>query len=412
MAIIQPPAASQRFSALGATTPLALREQIGTIAAMKRLAADARFSNPHMRAVMTSPPTITATSTVDATLTRTYRVRDTNNTALNYFGGGYRLDFSIFRRFPVSTVSGADAMGSWRMEARVDSIKFQVGVYAPNAAHRWRFIVDGQYVDTTGIAAATSGTAVVQYFTVDFTAAGGRADRHIIVEGEGNSGCDGFYVLPTEGCYKVGGEILRAFGQGDSYGSAGSTRFWDGQFARLCDYLGLRDSWGGHIGGTGYVTTGGQTTFEGRLSDATRSAADVMFIQGGYNDYSGTSAALQAAALSYYRALRANSATAGIPIFVFGPWCGRRGPDGKAQADEAAIAAAVAAMNDPLIVFIPVTAGVEGPWFHGTGYQGATNGTGNSDIYVTTDGTHPSDAGHVHLAARGADAVIRALEAF
>ena len=86
-----------------------------------------------------------------------------------------------------------------------------------------------------------------------------------------------------------------------------------------------------------------------------------------------------------------------------------------AQNNENVIASAVAAMNDPLIIYIPNSnAPVGGPGgsiFWGTGYQGHTNGTGNSDLYTWTDGTHPNDAGHLFYAQRFAELLRNALRA-
>lgn len=39
-------------------------------------------------------------------------------------------------------------------------------------------------------------------------------------------------------------------------------------------------------------------------------------------------------------------------------------------------------------------------WITGNGKVGATTGNGNADIYISSDGTHPSNAGHEYLAWR------------
>lgn len=46
-------------------------------------------------------------------------------------------------------------------------------------------------------------------------------------------------------------------------------------------------------------------------------------------------------------------------------------------------------------------------WFTGTGRVGATNGTGNSDFYLSADTVHPPQAGHDYLAAKLAGALGR-----
>jgi len=44
--------------------------------------------------------------------------------------------------------------------------------------------------------------------------------------------------------------------------------------------------------------------------------------------------------------------------------------------------------------FVSLQDSVTGPFLRGTGRVGATNGSGNTDLYTTTDGTHPSQRGH------------------
>lgn len=55
----------------------------------------------------------------------------------------------------------------------------------------------------------------------------------------------------------------------------------------------------------------------------------------------------------------------------------------------------IAAANSvPGVVAFPLQTWGAGAFLRGSGYQGATNGTGNTDLYTGSDGTHPSDAGH------------------
>lgn len=48
----------------------------------------------------------------------------------------------------------------------------------------------------------------------------------------------------------------------------------------------------------------------------------------------------------------------------------------------------------PGVVVFPLQTWSVGAFLRGTGYQGATNGSGNTDEYIWTDGGHPSDKGH------------------
>ena len=48
-------------------------------------------------------------------------------------------------------------------------------------------------------------------------------------------------------------------------------------------------------------------------------------------------------------------------------------------------------------------------WVFGTGRVGATTGDGNRDIYISSDGTHPTDAGHAALGRTIADLICTAI---
>ena len=77
-----------------------------------------------------------------------------------------------------------------------------------------------------------------------------------------------------------------------------------------------------------------------------------------------------------------------------GSHAGARGPDAQTLAIDAAVQAAFAQWADPRSAFIPIASDAS-PWTFGTGYVGATNGSGNSDVAISADGTHPTDLGHV-----------------
>jgi lysophospholipase L1-like esterase len=48
-------------------------------------------------------------------------------------------------------------------------------------------------------------------------------------------------------------------------------------------------------------------------------------------------------------------------------------------------------------------------WMTGTGDTGTPTGTGNADIFIGTDGAHPSVAGQDYLGARIASAIAAAM---
>jgi hypothetical protein len=83
-----------------------------------------------------------------------------------------------------------------------------------------------------------------------------------------------------------------------------------------------------------------------------------------------------------------------------GSWGAATGPSAAELAAEAAVQAAVTQFNDNLTFFCPWSTDPYGAWVNGTGKVNATNSSGNSDVYVSSDGKHPGTAGHLYIAGR------------
>jgi lysophospholipase L1-like esterase len=66
---------------------------------------------------------------------------------------------------------------------------------------------------------------------------------------------------------------------------------------------------------------------------------------------------------------------------------------------------AMTSFGDPLMFFHSNATNPNGPMFTGTGFAGATTGSGNCDVYIISDGIHPNDAGHAYMASWLADAI-------
>ena len=77
---------------------------------------------------------------------------------------------------------------------------------------------------------------------------------------------------------------------------------------------------------------------------------------------------------------------------------------------EAAVAAAVVAMADPFILFIPQSNTIaQRAMISGTGTTAAPNSSGNSDYLISADGIHPVQLGVNELAYLTANAVRKAI---
>ena len=400
-------------------------------AKLRRLARQNRFDNPFVNGVMSAPPTLTANASATAG-SNFYWFGFPNAAALRTFGGTrVYTPNANYARFPVSTlapvgsdfgnVSGNGQPGnqgatSFQMEFMADAAT--VSVYLANSTTPFRFLVQGpetggrlQYVNLTGTVVNTGGGA--GYANLAF---GSRALRRIVVEGELAHGFVGVQVGATESVYPTdGADILRGFCLGDSFvEGTGATRTNDNVANVMMSALGLRDRRCSGLGGTGWrergAAAGGMryTIGERIAIDLVPQNPDVAFIQAGINDGAYSQASVTPEVATRLRQLRA--ALPAVPVFVFGPWPGLSGPSPTLIGIENAIAAGVAAAGDPLAIFVPVLTDPSGPWMSGTGKTDAPTGSGNADLYVSPDGTHPPSAGHGYLGLRAADAVMTRLE--
>lgn len=148
-------------------------------------------------------------------------------------------------------------------------------------------------------------------------------------------------------------------------------------------------------GGSGYAketAQGDGNTFLARIPNFAGLPLSAMVWAGGIND---SSTGLYAAALACYQAFAA--ANPGVRQFAVGPWS----PSSTWQTTYASrftdIQAACAAAG---VTFIDNRG-----WITGTGKETATVGDGNADVMISSDGTHPSIAGHEYLGTRLAYAI-------
>jgi len=207
--------------------------------------------------------------------------------------------------------------------------------------------------------------------------------------------------------------------------------------ARLRYRLGITRAYNLAIGSTGYYNTGSNNRrcqYQQIANDWSRTGApwtdpDIVVFANGYNDYPGasTSAAVNGlnsvtngttvpVALAQTATAAWVAARALYPNALFvvtGGFGGKRGPDADTIAGEGYLRAAFNAWADPFSVYIPINVDptVTGfvPYQSGTGYYGATTGTGNSDVTTSQDATHPSNYGHDLIARRLSSDIRRAI---
>lgn len=391
-----------------------------------------------------SGPTGTGPTVVDGTVTWTYQyTRKTavfsnpsansylwsTNTGLakdggvvNYYGGqplhsagsGYAIPNAAV------TVQGVLTGGGFgRIHFRTDATYTVIReFYLAAGVSSTRVIVNNQYVSLTPLTVPVAG---FNYIVIDFSGASpARTVRDVQLENGGFFG--GIDVDVTESVSKPITTYPRTtlVGTGDSnMANAGAAIPGDSFFTLLCDYLGALNCPNVGIGGTGYLNANtpgqpppvGSGTALDRIQDVVRQVRAagsnaVVIDENIYNDSSFDEPTLTAAITTYIQELRKQLPN--IPIIEFGLNAGNGGVGGGGTSYTLGFTAetikknAVASLGDPLVFFCPSTLRPEGSLFTGTGHDLATNGTGNSDVYINGASLpHANTAGHEYQTKAG-----------
>jgi hypothetical protein len=335
-----------------------------------------------VRKAMAAPPTVTADG---SSLPGGQSVPFLRSTFTSFFresGGLFEPSFSNFRAATIDS-SNTRAPSFARVGFLADSTK--VTLRLKGSTVPYRFIVDGEYVSLSGT--LTAGPEGTQYVTLDFTSVGGRAMRLIEIDLQQDAGYVGVYVGATERCYTAPAHAFRTASLGDSYvvGSAATVRS-DGLHCVIADALGWRAHTNSGSGGTGWVTAPGITyTFGQRIANGDLvlgGMPSAVILGGSVNDRTSTAEAVQAAVDSGLRAVR------GIigphaPIFMLGVFNPSimSGAALSASSMETAIEAAVTAVADPMVFFIPITNAYGGAWLTSANTSALTADTSHLNTY-------------------------------
>lgn len=386
-------------------------------------------ASPAMLPVLSSPPTVTATTTVDAALTRDIRYWTAQNAGLFELDGShlwqqYATSWLRARGCPLTSGGTQTAESYGSATVLTDAPKLQFSVLG-HASLRYRISVTApdqrrRYVDPAGhLAAATSGTT---YLTVDF---GSRALRYVTIEFQQDIGIMGIRTTATDTVLPPNYLSKRAeiVTHTDSYGAgtvsdsanANQAAIFGSCFAsQMTQLLGARQAMSG-MGGTGWINTGvGKLKFADpvRVAHIAGALPDAIFCFGSTNDQGQTASAVQAEVASFIAQCRAIPALARRPI-IFSLCTGMYNNGAVMQSVENGIAAAVDAATsagDTRLALIRTITPTEYPApITGTGKQGATTGNGNSDLLIGTDGAHLTVAGVNYWTRLMAEHVVGAL---
>lgn len=401
---------------------------------IKSLAAEARLRNAVDLAEDSALATVTEATAYDAALTYRVRVGTNGGTSGNTgfvvrpewfrFGGGKTViatehpgqssgtgvrysgyDITAYQFLSVELVSGGSmfagyasaASWAWSVEFMFDGAEIDL-VCLARGSQNYRLLVNNQYVSKTGGAWGGNGVRMLNLVFPD------RRPRRIRLEGTSFAGFCGINAAPGDSVWAPPARP-RVAAIGDSLTVGNNATYLHDSYAQVAgklmgiDFSPLAD------GGTGFVATDAGTgyKFADRLGSLAYETYDLAMFAGGYNDYAvlnaGTTylSAIQAGVEACITGTRALYPS--LPIVLLGAHPGATGPNANLLAVENAIQAGASAVNDPLTLFVPMSSGTT-PWLFGTGKAGATNGSGNTDNYVDTDGVHLVNAGHVYKGRR------------
>ena len=358
------------------------------------------FSTP--AAAAANQPVISQSASVPGALTQ--------NIAMNaspspfYFTGGLPFvdgfgSYSFYALLSTgSTKLGWSAAVTFMTDANEVAIKVYGGTQVV------RFIIDGQYVTISGYKDGTGGNP--SYNLIDFTNAGGRKARTITMAWfAGNCTFGGISIAPTEEAWAPPArDRVRVIWIGDSISSGGanSPSIEDADTPRQVGlHLGWSDVWDSSQGGVGWTAANGGSYYTFAQTAANMvpgNAPDLVVFQGSVNDVGTASATEQAAVLTALRNVR--NVYASVPIIVLGIWSDATGPSAALLSTENDVKTAVATFSDGNTYYIPIANDPVQAWMTGTGHNTAPSGTGNSDAYTASDGTHPSDIGRLYEVQR------------
>ena len=339
-----------------------------------------------------------APSAPDADLTEVYLYEDLGSgMPVSFFGGGELINTSASpdqRKFPAVSVSSSPTSGNlgdgteavdWRVAftTNSDRVAFRVDA-SGDVLDRYRFIVDGAYLDEPEPAAVNGGR---RWLVLDL----GAGTHEVAIESYGDRPFIGFSVVPGALVSPVN-TGPRGIVFGDSFTSGtGAGNQADGYVRVLADTLGMRDLWASGLGSTGYIATAGGTRYtlgERLVADLARAQTirpvDLVLVAAGINDFGQGD--VTTAAGNLLDALRANAPKA--LILVLGPWNTAAPSAGSAdwQATSSELQAAV------------------------SGREGVAYIDTEAADFTKSDATHPDTAGHDDLGQWLASEVETALE--
>jgi hypothetical protein len=217
--------------------------------------------------------------------------------------------------------------------------------------------VNDQYTSLTPTAVPNNGS--INYFSLTFASPGTRRIDFIADNVLNTFRFGGMFVATGDTIIPAQIRGPRVIILGDSFSTAtGAGCQALGYAGVFAEYMGWDDVWPSGVGGTGMLNPGSAQTYIQRIAaDVFPFNPDEVIVQGFFNDAGSTGAQIQAAATALINTIQANLPMARI-TFV-GPYV-TKGAGGQAGsiggtgivAQRAALPAAVAAANSPLVRYL------------------------------------------------------------
>lgn len=392
-------------------------------------------------AVMSSPPTIAWVAPGGTSPIATPTILPWTTKRVSVFGG--KLTKYPNYNYGYNNTNGGWTPGLFWIEFDYVGAGFAVAFRngATNSAQAWLWVDGAPATADAGTLTAAAGNSAA-FFHVAF---GSVAPRRIRIYMR-NMDFGGLHVAATDSVGPVRAPSIRIGWLGDSWvdSATGATSTPQGLIPTIARIL---DADIRSCGQGGTAHSNPSTTGKAKYSDPSRIAGvaahdpDLIIVSGSSND-DGFTSTVAADAAATFAALAV--ACPGVPVLVIGPPCLPSNSASRIASRDAVKAAALAAPNvlgfldqlDPAGVLsiatpfaastvykigdivvdngIPYECRVDHTsaatrsssawevmtWITGNGKVGATNGTGNADLFIANDATHPSPDGYQMLFAR------------
>jgi hypothetical protein len=311
------------------------------------------------------------------------------------FAGGFSNNFMAVLTHTAKATPSAQGV-PWAIEFMTDAANIStaaatVKIYSyrngttPNA---YRIAIDDVYQSATP---ETYGEANEGYITIQFATAGIHKVR---VEFAAGRPLQAIYVINGARIWKPEhANKVHACFFGDSWTNGGDTTDdWPAKNVafRTAEALGWSNDMCAQ-GGTGYVADGGSNYAwqePERQADVSGRDYDVIVFLGSITDNGSSAAAIQAAALTTWKGVRANAPS--TPIIVFGCPTTVSVNQAVATVIEDALYAAFLQWADQNAHFIRVTTDPSGSWIDAN----------NTGTYIGADNSHLTDIGVQYFASK------------